>query len=244
MRLAIEARGLTKEYDGLRAVDALDLSVPAGTVLGFLGPNGAGKTTAIRMLSTILRPDAGTFQVAGESDPVAIRQAVGVLPESAGYPAAQTGREWLAFHARLFGQTRHGARQTVDRVLEEVGLADRADAAIATYSRGMRQRLGVARALVNEPQVVILDEPTLGLDPAGQDQLLELVTTIARDRGATVVLSTHHLDEVEQTCSRVLILHHGRVVAEGTVADVVARAGGLGGGSLREAFLAVTGSTP
>jgi ABC-2 type transport system ATP-binding protein len=244
MRLAIEARGLTKEYDGLRAVDALDLSVPAGTVLGFLGPNGAGKTTAIRMLSTILRPDAGTFQVAGESDPVAIRQAVGVLPESAGYPAAQTGREWLAFHARLFGQTRHGARQTVDRVLEEVSLADRADAAIATYSRGMRQRLGVARALVNEPQVVILDEPTLGLDPAGQDQLLELVTTIARDRGATVVLSTHHLDEVEQTCSRVLILHQGRVVAEGTVADVVARAGGLGGGTLREAFLAVTGSTP
>jgi len=243
MRLAIEARGLTKEYDGLRAVDALDLSVPAGTVLGFLGPNGAGKTTAIRMLSTILRPDAGTFQVAGESDPVAIRQAVGVLPESAGYPAAQTGREWLAFHARLFGQTRHEARQTVVRVLEEVGLADRADAAIATYSRGMRQRLGVARALVNDPQVVILDEPTLGLDPAGQDQLLELITTIARDRGATVVLSTHHLDEVEQTCSRVVILHHGRVVAEGTVADVVARAGGLGGGSLREAFLAVTGST-
>ena len=241
-RLAIEARGLTKEYAGLRAVDALDLAVPEGTVLGFLGPNGAGKTTAIRMLATILRPDAGTFSVAGATEPVEIRRLVGVLPESAGYPPAQTGREWLTYHARLFGQPRREAHRTTERVLEEVGLADRADAAITTYSRGMRQRLGVARALVNDPRVVILDEPTLGLDPAGQDQLLELIGRIARDRGATVVLSTHHLDEVEQTCDRLLILHHGRVVAEGSVADVVARAGGLGGGSLREAFLAVTGA--
>lgn len=241
-RLAIEARGLTKEYAGLRAVDALDLSVPEGTVLGFLGPNGAGKTTAIRMLSTILRPDAGSFTIAGVSAPTEVRRVLGVLPESAGYPLAQTGREWLTFHGRLFGQGRREARRTTRDVLGEVGLADRADSAIATYSRGMRQRLGVARALVNDPRVVILDEPTLGLDPAGQDQLLELIGRIARDRGATVVLSTHHLDEVEQTCDRLLILHRGRVVAEGTVAEVVSRAGGPGGGSLREAFLAVTGA--
>ena len=239
--LAIEAFGLTKSYDDLRAVDGLDLAVPTGTVLGFLGPNGAGKTTVIRMLSTILRPDAGHFTVAGvpSQEPTRIRSLIGVLPESAGYPTSQTGREWLTFHGRLFGQSRRDARDTAGRLLEEVGLSERAGHAVSSYSRGMRQRLGVARALVNDPEVVILDEPTLGLDPAGQRQLLELISRIARDRGATVVLSTHQLDEVEQTCDRVVILHRGKVVAEGTVSEVGARAAAEGGG-LRDAFLAVT----
>ncbi len=219
----LEAAGLEKSYGGVRAVRAFDLAVPVGSVLGFLGPNGAGKTTVIRMLSTLLRPDAGTFSVAGipSTRPREIRARIGVLPESAGYPTAQTGLAWLTYHGELFGRPRARARDTAERLLAEVGLADRAGSLISTYSRGMRQRLGVARALVNDPELVILDEPTLGLDPAGQRQLLDLVARIVRERGTTVIISTHLLSEVETTCDRVLILHRGRIVAQGSVAEVV-----------------------
>jgi ABC-2 type transport system ATP-binding protein len=224
--LALEVRKLRKSYGGVVAVDSLDFEVEAGTVLGFLGPNGAGKTTVIRVLSTILRPDAGWFAVAGvpHSRPVEIRRRVGVLPESAGYPQGQTGEEWLTFHARLFGRSRGDARATARSLLGEVGLAERGGSFVSGYSRGMRQRLGIARALVNDPQVVFLDEPTLGLDPIGQLQVLELMARIARQHGVTVVLSTHLLAEVEQACDRVLILNRGRVVAQGTVAEVARRA--------------------
>jgi ABC-2 type transport system ATP-binding protein len=221
--LALEARGLRKSYGEVPAVESLDLEVEAGTVLGLLGPNGAGKTTAIRMLSTIVRPDAGWFTVAGvpQSQPVQIRRRLGVLPESAGYPQGQTGEEWLTFHAMLFGSSRVDAHATARRLLAEVGLAERGGSLVSGYSRGMRQRLGIARALVNDPQVVFLDEPTLGLDPIGQLQMLELMERIVRQHGVTVVLSTHLLAEVEQACDRVLILNRGRVVAHGTVAEVV-----------------------
>ncbi len=223
--LALEARGLRKSFGGIRAVEALDLAVPRGIVLGFLGPNGAGKTTAIRMLTTVLRPDAGTFTVAGapQTRPLEIRQRVGALPESAGYPERQTGEEFLRYHARLFGHSRASARATAASLLRETGLEERAGSAIGGYSRGMRQRLGIARALVNEPAVVFLDEPTLGLDPSGQRQMLDLVREIADARGATVVLSTHLLAEVEQVCGRVVIVNRGRIVADGTVAEIVCR---------------------
>jgi ABC-2 type transport system ATP-binding protein len=224
--LALEVNGLRKSYAGVLAVESLDLQVPRGTVLGFLGPNGAGKTTAIRLLSTILRPDAGSFAVAGvpHTRPVEIRRRIGVLPESAGYPHGQTGEEWLTFHGRLFGRSKADARATARRLLAEVGLAERGATLMSGYSRGMRQRLGIARALVNDPQVVFLDEPTLGLDPSGQLHVLQLVTRIARDHGATVVLTTHMLAEVEQACDRVVIMNRGRVVADGTVADVARKA--------------------
>jgi ABC-2 type transport system ATP-binding protein len=220
--LALQARGLRKAYRQVVAVESLDLEVEAGTVLGFLGPNGAGKTTVIRMLSSMLRPDAGWFTVAGvpHAQPALIRRRIGVLPESAGYPPGQTGEEWLTFHAELSGRARGDARATARRLLAEVGLAERGGSLISGYSRGMRQRLGIARALVNDPRVVFLDEPTLGLDPSGQLQILELMGQVAREHGVTVVLSTHLLAEVEQACDRVLILHRGRVVAEGTVAEV------------------------
>ena len=152
--LALQARGLTKAYRGVVAVESLDLEVAAGTILGFLGPNGAGKTTMIRMLSTILRPDAGWFAVADvpQDQPMEIRRRVGVLPESAGYPPGQTGHEWLSFHAELFGRPRDHARATAHRLLAEVGLAERGGSLISRYSRGMRQRLGIARALINDPR--------------------------------------------------------------------------------------------
>jgi ABC-2 type transport system ATP-binding protein len=225
--MTLAATGLMKAYGEVVALEELTFTARAGEVIGLLGPNGAGKTTAIRVLTTIFPATAGTFTVAGipHTRPAEIRRRVGVLPESAGYPEPQTGAEFLRYHARLFGRSRASAAATADALLEQVGLAERGSSRIATYSRGMRQRLGIARALVNDPEVVFFDEPTLGLDPAGQRQVLQLVEGIARERGATVVLSTHFLAEVEDTCSRVLILNRGRVVAEGTVAEVTRRAG-------------------
>jgi ABC-2 type transport system ATP-binding protein len=222
MSAAVEARGVRKEYGGLVAVEDLTFAVERGQILGVLGPNGAGKTSAIRVLTTILAPTRGTFAIAGvpNTRPADIRRRIGVLPESAGYPEGQTGAEYLRYHARLFGHGKESARAVAAALLAEAGLPASARAPIGSYSRGMRQRLGIARALVNEPQVLFLDEPTLGLDPAGQRQVLTLVRRIARERGATVLLSTHLLAEVEETCSRVLILNRGRVVAEGTVAEV------------------------
>jgi ABC-2 type transport system ATP-binding protein len=232
---AVDAEGIGKDYGSLAAVESLSFSVQAGEVLGVLGPNGAGKTTAIRVLTTILAPSRGSFAVAGvpSTRPREIRRRIGVLPESAGYPERQTGEEYLTYHARLHGHTRASARATVRTLLEQVGLADRRTSLIASYSRGMRQRLGIARTLVNDPDVVFLDEPTLGLDPAGQRQVLAHVRKIARERGAAVLLSTHLLTEVEENCSRVLILNRGRIVAEGTVSEVVRRAAAPRSGRLQ-----------
>ena len=235
MSAAVEARAVEKRYGSLVAVVDLSFEAEAGEILGVLGPNGAGKTTAIRVLTTILEPSSGSFAVAGvpHSRPAEIRSRIGVLPESAGYPERQTGEEYLRYHARLYGRNRDDARAAARSLLNEVGLGERSRSLISTYSRGMRQRLGIARALVNEPQVVFLDEPTLGLDPAGQRQILDTVRRIAAERGATVLLSTHLLAEVEETCSRVLILNRGRVAAQGTVAEVAARAAAPRSGRLR-----------
>jgi ABC-2 type transport system ATP-binding protein len=218
--LSVDA--IAKSFGPLMAVRDLSFEACPGEIIGLLGPNGAGKTTAIRVLSTILPPTRGTFMLAGipRTNPAALRQQIGVLPESAGYPLHQTGAEFLRYYARLFGHPARSAREIGASLLSEVGLADRASSPIATYSRGMRQRLGVARALVNDPKVLFLDEPTLGLDPAGQRQMLGLITVVAQQRGAAVILSTHFLDEVEEVCSRVLILNHGQVIAEGSVADI------------------------
>jgi ABC-2 type transport system ATP-binding protein len=220
--VTLEARELSKWFGSRTAVDSVSFTIHEGEVIGLLGPNGAGKTTTIRMLSTVLAPTGGDFAVAGvpSSRPADIRARIGVLPESAGYPLHQTGLEYLMYHGRLFGLSRDEARQTAVRLLGQVGLADRAQSRIATYSRGMRQRLGIARALVNNPSVVFLDEPTLGLDPAGQREILTLVRTIAEARGTTVVLSTHTLPEVEQVCTSVLILNEGKVVVSASVAEV------------------------
>jgi ABC-2 type transport system ATP-binding protein len=222
MTAAIEADGVGKRYGSLLALDDLTFSAAPGEILGVLGPNGAGKTTAIRVLTTILPATRGRFTVAGVPDtrPRELRRRVGVLPENAGYPRGQTGEEHLRYHARLYGQSRADARAVARDLLAQVGLADRARALIGSYSRGMRQRLGIARALVNRPRVVFLDEPTLGLDPAGQREVLGQLRALADEHGVAVLLSTHLLDEVEQHCTRVLILNRGRLVADGPVADV------------------------
>jgi ABC-2 type transport system ATP-binding protein len=224
--MTVEAVRLTKRYGGRSAVEDVSFTASQGEIVGLLGPNGAGKTTTIRLLTTVLSPSSGEFSIAGHPSTAAgeIRRSVGVLPESSGYPAHQTGGEYLRFFARLYGLDRSAARAIAAELLTAVGLEDRADSPIASYSRGMRQRLGIARALINDPVVVFLDEPTLGLDPAGQAQVLEIIRGIAKRRAATVVLSTHLLPEVEEVCSKVVILNHGRVVASGSVGEVISTA--------------------
>ena len=221
--ITVEAVHLTKKYRERTAIEDVSFTARSNDVVGLLGPNGAGKTTTIRILTTVITPTSGDFRIAGRSpkEPGEIRRRVGVLPESSGYPGFETGREYLSYHARLYGLSSSSARDLADSLLTDVGLADRARSRISGYSRGMRQRLGIARALVNDPAVVFLDEPNLGLDPAGQSQILKIVRQVAQERGATVILSTHALSEVEEVCSQVLILNQGRLVASGSIGDVM-----------------------
>ena len=220
------AEDLRKSYGPRPALRGLSFSLKAGHVLGFLGPNGAGKTTAIRILTTILEPSSGHFVVDGISSeyPERIRRKIGVLPESLGFPKHITAIEFLTYFGQLYGRTATEARAKGMALLDEVGLRQRAKSLVGTYSHGMRQRLGIARALVNDPMVVFLDEPTLGLDPRGQQELLALVRWIARERNAGVIMCSHLLSEIEGVCDDVVILNSGQVVASGSVTEVIARA--------------------
>ena len=219
------AEGLRKAYGPRLALRGLSFTLKAGRILGFLGPNGAGKTTSIRILTTILEADAGHFAVdgIGHAHPDRIRRRIGVLPESFGLPRQTTGIEYLAYFGQLYGQSAGEADVHGMELLDEVGMAKRARSLVGTYSHGMRQRLGLARAHNNDPVVVFLDEPTLGLDPRGQQELLGLVRQIARERGAGVILCSHLLTEVESVCDDVVIMSSGEVVASGPVADVIGR---------------------
>jgi ABC-2 type transport system ATP-binding protein len=219
------AEGLRKSYGSRPALRGLSFSLKAGRILGFLGPNGAGKTTSIRILTTILEPDAGHFTVdgIGWETPDEIRRRIGVLPETFGLPKQMTGIEYVSYFGQLYGRSASDARSYGLALLEEVGMGRRAKSLVGTYSHGMRQRLGIARALINDPVVVFLDEPTLGLDPRGQQELLGLVRQIATERSAGVILCSHLLAEVESVCDDVVILSSGEVVAKGTVSDVIGR---------------------
>jgi ABC-2 type transport system ATP-binding protein len=220
------ATDLRKSYGPREALKGLSFEVSAGRVLGFLGPNGAGKTTAIRILTTILRPTSGHFVVDGVSSdaPDEVRRRIGVLPESLGFPKHATALEYLTYFGQLYGRSGTVARNYGIALLDEVGLQHRAKSLVGTYSRGMQQRLGIARALVHDPAVVFLDEPTLGLDPRGQQELLSLVRQVASGRNTAVILCSHLLSEIEGHCDDVIILRSGQVIAAGPVADVVARA--------------------
>lgn len=231
----LSAEGLRKSYGTHQALKNLSFTLRAGRVLGFLGPNGAGKTTSIRILTTILPPSSGRFVVDGVTSdhPVQIRRRIGVLPEGLGFPRQLTGARYLTYYGQLFGSSSHEARSTAEALLQEVGLQNRGHSPIGSYSHGMRQRLGIARALVNDPAVLFFDEPTLGLDPRGQRELLTMVQGIARDRGKGVVLSSHLLAEIEGVCDDVVIMNAGEVVARGTVAEVIGQASRRSGVALR-----------
>ena len=220
------ADDLHKVYGTRAALRGLSFVLQAGRVLGFLGPNGAGKTTAIRILTTILEPTKGHFQVdgIGSDYPQRIRRRIGVLPESLGFARNISGLECLTYFGQLYGRSTAQAKARGLALLEEVGLSSRARSLIGSYSRGMRQRLGIARALVNDPAVLFLDEPTLGLDPQGQQELLALIGRIAHEREVGVILCSHALREIEEVCDEVIILSGGQVVAAGTVAEVIQQA--------------------
>lgn len=219
------AQDLQKNYGPRRALQGLSFTLRAGRILGFLGPNGAGKTTSIRILTTMMEPDAGRFVVDGTSSayPDKIRGKIGVLPENLGFPRQMTGIEYLAYFGQLYGRSAADAKRNALSLIEDVGLQQRAQSLIGSYSHGMKQRIGIARALVNDPVVVFLDEPTLGLDPRGQLELLELIQRIAKERQAGVILCSHLLAEIEKVCDDVVILNLGQVVARGTVAEVIGR---------------------
>jgi len=220
---AIRVRGLTKRYGSILALDGLDLDVPAGSIFGLLGPNGAGKTTTIRILTGLAAASAGTASVAGVEvglDRPDLHRRIGYLDQDPRFYSWMQGRELLELTGRLDGVGGADLRAGVDAMLERVGLAEAARRRIGGYSGGMRQRLGIAQALLHEPAIVFLDEPVSSLDPEGRRDLLEL---IARLRGeTTVVLSTHVLADVERICDRVAILDRGRLVSESPLEELLA----------------------
>jgi ABC-2 type transport system ATP-binding protein len=222
----IEARKLTKKYGDLAAVNGINLSIAAGEVFGLLGPNGAGKTTTILMLLGLTEPTSGSARVGGldpTREPLAVKRRVGYMPDAVGFYEDMTGRENLRYTARLNEVEDELVEDRIQTLLEEVGLADAADSPVGTYSRGMRQRLGVADALVKDPQVVILDEPTAAIDPQGVADMLELIRNLAHRDGRAVLLSSHLLHQVQEICDRIAIFVKGKVVAEGTPDELGAK---------------------
>lgn len=220
--LVVETKGLTKRYGSVVAVDSLDLSVRRGEVFGLLGPNGAGKTTTILMLLGLTEPTAGTVRVLGLDpvlQPLSVKARVGYMPEQMGFYEELTARQNLFYIARLNGLGRGEAHRRIDEVLERVGLADMANRPVGTFSRGMRQRLGVAEVLLKRPQLVILDEPTQGLDPEVARRFLQMVRDLKAE-GVTVLLSSHLLHQVQAVCDRVGLFHRGRMVLEGSVPEL------------------------
>jgi ABC-2 type transport system ATP-binding protein len=232
--LAIETHGLTKRFGERTALDGIDLRVPRGCAFGFLGPNGAGKTTIIRTLLGLTAANAGTMQVLGHPVPAELAQAlrrVGAIVEEPRFHMHLTGRENLRVVAAVRGPD---AYTQIDSALARVGLRDRGNAKVKSYSMGMRQRLGVARCLLADPLLLILDEPTNGLDPGGIQEFREMIRAMVEQEGRTVFISSHLLDEVEKTCDAAAIVDRGKIITQGTIADLA------GGGVARhELILAV-----
>ena len=235
----IVARRLTKRYGEFTAVDNLDLTIRAGEVFGLLGPNGAGKTTTVLMLLGLTEPTRGVVRVVGldpTREPLAVKRKVGYLPDNVGFYGGMTGRENLRYTAKLNGLARSDAEARIDELLNDVRLTDAADKKAETYSRGMRQRLGIADALVKRPTVLILDEPTIAIDPAGVEELLALLRRLVSEHNLTVMLSSHILGQVQSLCDRVGFFSAGKLVAAGPL-DELAR----GGDSAIELEVAVAG---
>ncbi|MGN6378464.1 MAG: ATP-binding cassette domain-containing protein [Gaiellales bacterium] len=228
MTAIIEAHGLTKHYGKTRALDGLDLVAEPGQVVAVLGPNGAGKTTFVRAVATLLRPDAGTLRVAGHDvlrEPQAVRRTIGLAGQFAAVEPAMSGRENLEMVARLFGLSRKDARASAAGVLGDLGLTDEADRLVRTYSGGLRRRLDLGASLVGAPRLLLLDEPTTGLDPRSRVELWDAIRGLV-ERGTDVLLTTQYLDEADQLASHIVIVDHGRAVAHGSPAELKRRVGG------------------
>ncbi|TFE38334.1 ATP-binding cassette domain-containing protein [Streptomyces sp. ICN441] len=225
--LAIETNGLVKVFGDNRAVDGVDLRVPAGTVYGLLGPNGAGKTTTVKMLATLLRPDGGEALVFASdvlADADTVRGRVSLTGQYASVDEDLTGTENLLLLGRLLGHGKRAARVRAGQLLDAFGLAEAADRQVKNYSGGMRRRIDIAASILNTPDLLFLDEPTTGLDPRSRNQVWDIVRAVVA-QGTTVLLTTQYLDEADQLASRIAVIDHGRVIAEGTKGELKASVG-------------------
>jgi len=225
LEFAIEILNFTKKYGSLVAVNDLDLNVTVNTIHGFLGPNGAGKTTTIKMLMGLLKPDGGSAKILGNElgwDRPNLRSKVGYMPELPKLPKHLKGRELLDLYGRMYSMPREKREKQIPALLDLVGLKGRETDLIGKYSKGMQQRLGLAQALLNEPKLVVLDEPSLGLDPVGMVEVRDIMKELVNE-GITIFLSSHLLHEVEQVCTHVTIINKGVVMASGTIKQISAK---------------------
>lgn len=224
----IETRELTKVYGSITAVDHLNLTIKRGEIFGLLGPNGAGKTTTILMLMGLSEPTSGSIRLAG-LDPVrqalSVKRIVGYMPDNMGFYGDLTGRENLFYTARLNGIAPDKAKDKIEELLIKVGLKEASNRKVREYSRGMRQRLGIADVLLKDPEVIFLDEPTLGLDPEGTKELLDIILDLGKKEGKTILISSHLLHQIQAICDRVGIFVKGKLVAVGSISDLAEKLG-------------------
>jgi ABC-2 type transport system ATP-binding protein len=221
--LIIETEGLTKKYDSYTAVNSLTLQIREGEVFGFLGPNGAGKTTTLLMFLGLTEPTSGKVRVAGLNparDPLRIKEKVGYLPENVGFYDDMDARQNLRYVARLNRIPDHISTKRIGELLKMVGLLEESGKKVGTYSKGMRQRLGIAEVLVKDPKIIFLDEPTIGLDPDGTNRMLDLIRSLSKDKNITVFLSSHMLEQMQKICDRVGIMIKGSLVAVGPIEEL------------------------
>jgi ABC-2 type transport system ATP-binding protein len=226
MEWVVEASELTKLYDGFKAVDGVSFCIAKGEIFGLLGPNGAGKTTTILMLLGLTEPTSGTARVYGynsTTEPLQVKRVTGYLPENVGFYEELTAAENLLYIARLNGIKGGEAERKIEEALEVVGLSHVKDQATGTFSKGMRQRLGLASVLIKDPKLVILDEPTTGIDPEGTEQVLRLIMKMAHEMGVTVMVSSHLLYQMQRICDRVGIMFKGKMVAQGSIDEIGAQ---------------------
>lgn len=242
--LAVEARAVSKMYGTVRALNQVSFEVPSGQIVGLLGPNGAGKSTMMKSILGLVRPETGTIRVFGHDvhqDAVAVKRIVGYVPESPSLYEFLTGAEYLDFVADMYGLSREVRLERIRQFLAGLELAGHEHSLISGYSQGMKQKVALIAALAHRPHLLILDEPLNGLDPRSARVTKDLLRNLASEEGIGVLFSTHVLEIAQAICDRVVILNHGEVVAEGTVAELRGRAG-LGGSGLEEVFLSLTGT--
>lgn len=226
---AIHTEKITKQYEGVTAVDSVDITVEKGELFGLLGPNGAGKSTLIGMLSTMLRPTSGNAQIWGydiRKDATKVRKSIGVVFQDTTLDQKLTGRENLDLHGRLYGLPKRARHQRISEVLELVELSDWADEIVQKYSGGMMRRLEIARGLMHHPNVLFMDEPTLGLDPQTRNHIWDYIKELNREKKITIILTTHYMEEADRLCNRLAIIDHGKIITSGTPSELKSSLGG------------------